>query len=141
MGKISPVSAKYIIHSTIEIDGIVDRPDVVGAIFGQTEGLLGTDLELRELQRSGRIGRIEVNLDNKSGKTQGTIVVPSSLFKYIECPAIFNNSFHLNSRCSMSISVLYLKVLTLAPHNQPLEQYFSCLWQCLRLRRQTVLKS
>ncbi len=85
MGKISPVSAKYIVHSRIEIDGIVDRPDVVGAIFGQTEGLLGSDLELRELQRSGRIGRIEVNLDNRSGKTQGVIIVPSSLDKAETC--------------------------------------------------------
>ena len=81
MGKISPVSAKYIIHSTIEIDGIVDRPDVIGAIFGQTEGLLGSELELRELQRSGRIGRIEVNVDTKTGKTKGSIIIPSSLDK------------------------------------------------------------
>ena len=58
MGKISPVSAKYIINAHIDIDGVVDRPDVIGAIFGQTEGLLGAELELRELQRSGRIGRI-----------------------------------------------------------------------------------
>ncbi len=50
MGKISPVSAKYIIQASITIDGVVDRPDVIGAIFGQTEGLLGSDLELRELQ-------------------------------------------------------------------------------------------
>ena len=81
MGKISPVSAKYIIHSTIAIDGMVDRPDVIGAIFGQTEGLLGADLELRELQRSGRIGRIEVNTETKTGKTQGGIIIPSSLDK------------------------------------------------------------
>ncbi len=81
MGKISPVSAKYIVHATIHIEGIVDRPDVIGAIFGQTEGLLGADLELRELQRSGRIGRIEVVTDTRSGKTQGTIVIPSSLDK------------------------------------------------------------
>ncbi|MBI2142461.1 DNA primase [Candidatus Woesearchaeota archaeon] len=81
MGKISPVSAKYIIHTTIAIDGVVDRPDVIGAIFGQTEGLLGADLELRELQRSGRIGRIEVNTDTRSGKTSGTIIIPSSLDK------------------------------------------------------------
>ncbi|MBW2983601.1 DNA primase [Candidatus Woesearchaeota archaeon] len=81
MGKVSIVSAKYIIHATIDIEGVVDRPDVIGAIFGQTEGLLGSELELRELQRSGRIGRIEVNVDVKSGKTQGTIVIPSSLDK------------------------------------------------------------
>lgn len=81
MGKISQVSSKYIIHSEIEIEGVVDKPDVIGAIFGQTEGLLGADLELRELQRSGRIGRIEVNIDAKSGKSRGAIIVPSSLDK------------------------------------------------------------
>ncbi|MDP2906695.1 MAG: DNA primase DnaG [Nanoarchaeota archaeon] len=81
MGKISPVSAKYIVHSTIQIDGVVDNPDVIGAIFGQTEGLLGADLELRELQRSGRIGRIEVKTEIRSGKTSGEIIVPSSLDK------------------------------------------------------------
>ncbi len=81
MGKISPVSSKYIVNASIEIDGIVDRPDVIGAIFGQTEGLLGADLELRELQRSGRIGRIEVNVDTRSGKTSGAITIPSSLDK------------------------------------------------------------
>jgi DNA primase len=81
MGKISPVSAKYIIHADIDIEGVVDRPDVIGAIFGQTEGLLGSELELRELQRSGRIGRIEVEAETKSGKTKGTIVIPSSLDK------------------------------------------------------------
>ena len=81
MAKISPVAAKYIVHSTINIEGIVDRPDVIGAIFGQTEGLLGSDLELRELQRSGRIGRIEVNVSTSSGKTNGEIIIPSSLDK------------------------------------------------------------
>jgi len=81
MAKISPVAAKYIVHAGIFIEGIVDRPDVIGAIFGQTEGLLGSDLELRELQRSGRIGRIEVNVNTSSGKTEGEIVIPSSLDK------------------------------------------------------------
>ena len=81
MGKISPVAAKYIIHTNIDIEGVVDRPDVIGAIFGQTEGLLGADLELRELQKSGRIGRIEVNTETRTGKTKGTIIIPSSLDK------------------------------------------------------------
>jgi len=85
MGKISPVSAKYIVHAIIDIEGVVDRPDVIGAIFGQTEGLLGADLELRELQRSGRIGRIEVDSEIKSGKTHGTIIIPSSLDKSETC--------------------------------------------------------
>lgn len=81
MGKISPVSAKYIVHTQIQIDGVVDKPDIVGAIFGQTEGLLGEDLELRELQRSGRIGRIEVKSETRSGKSFGSILIPSSLDK------------------------------------------------------------
>lgn len=81
MGKISLISSKYIIHASIEIDGVVDRPDVIGAIFGQTEGLLGADLELRELQRSGRIGRIEVDIETRTGKSHGTILIPSSLDK------------------------------------------------------------
>jgi len=81
MGKISPVNAKYIIHTKITIEGVVDKPDVIGAVFGQTEGLLGSELELRELQRSGRIGRIEVKLDTRNGKTEGEIIIPSSLDK------------------------------------------------------------
>jgi DNA primase len=81
MGKISPVSAKYIVQTGIEIEGVVDRPDVIGAIFGQTEGLLGSELELRELQRSGRIGRIDVKTTTVSGKTSGEIIIPSSLDK------------------------------------------------------------
>ena len=79
MGKIAPVSAKYIIHAKIHVDGTVEKPDVIGAIFGQTEGLLGSDLELRELQKSGRIGRIEVNLQSKGGKAEGEITIPSSM--------------------------------------------------------------
>jgi len=81
MGKISPVSAKYIVHANIQIEGVIDKPDVIGAIFGQTEGLLGADLELRELQRSGRIGRIDVEINTRTGKSEGEIIVPSSLDK------------------------------------------------------------
>lgn len=81
MAKISPIASKYIVQAKINIEGIVDRPDVVGAIFGQTEGLLGNDLELRELQRSGKIGRIEVTLKTSGGKTTGEIMIPSSLDK------------------------------------------------------------
>jgi len=81
MGKISPVSTKYVIHADITIEGLVDRPDVIGAIFGQTEGFLGQDLELRELQRSGKVGRIEVKTDNINGKSLGQIIVPCSLDK------------------------------------------------------------
>ncbi|WP_457741406.1 DNA primase DnaG [Thermococcus sp.] len=72
-------TTKYVIYAEFEANGIVERPDVVGAIFGQTEGLLGDDLDLRELQKTGRIGRIRVEVHNKAGKTYGTITVPSSL--------------------------------------------------------------
>jgi len=57
----------------------VEKPDVIGAIFGQTEGLLGQDLDLRELQRTGRIGRIDVDINADNGKTSGKIIIPSSL--------------------------------------------------------------
>lgn len=72
-------TTKYVIYAEFEANGVVERPDVVGAIFGQTEGLLGDDLDLRELQKTGRIGRIKVEVHTKAGKTYGTITVPSSL--------------------------------------------------------------
>jgi DNA primase len=72
-------TTKYIIHSKINADGVIERPDIVGAIFGQTEGLLGTDLDLRDLQKTGRIGRIEVMVTAKGGKSKGSILIPSSL--------------------------------------------------------------
>ncbi len=81
MGKTYIDTIKYVINGKIKIEGIVKKPDVVGAIFGQTEGLLGDDLDLRELQKSGRIGRIEVQLETKSGKTKGTFTLPSGLDK------------------------------------------------------------
>ncbi len=79
MGKTYLDTVKYMIRATIEVDGIVEKPDLVGAVFGQTEGLLGDDLDLRELQKNGRIGRIEVDLHNKQGRSEGTLLVPSSL--------------------------------------------------------------
>ncbi len=79
MSKLAQPFAKYLIYAKLETSGIVEKPDVIGAIFGQTEGLLGTDMDLRELQRTGRIGRIEVKLKKVNGKSQGTILVPSSL--------------------------------------------------------------
>ncbi|NPA87042.1 MAG: DNA primase [Candidatus Diapherotrites archaeon] len=79
MGKIYVDSVKYVIHAKLEAKGLVDKPDVIGAIFGQTEGLLGGELELRELQKTGRIGRIEAKLERKNGRTYGEITVPSGL--------------------------------------------------------------
>jgi DNA primase len=74
-------TTKYLIYAQIDASGVVERPDVVGAIFGQTEGLLGDDLDLRELQRTGRIGRISVTVSSKNGRSRGAITIPSSLDK------------------------------------------------------------
>ncbi len=79
MGKTYVDTVKYLVRARFEVDGLIEKPDIVGAIFGQTEGLLGDELDLRELQKNGRIGRIEVETQNRGGKTLGTIVVPSSL--------------------------------------------------------------
>jgi len=81
MAKISPVSIKYVIHAKFQAEGVIEKPDVIGALFGQTEGLLGGDLELRELQKEGKIGRIEVQTETKLGKTYGNIQIPSALDK------------------------------------------------------------
>ncbi|HTT15217.1 MAG TPA: DNA primase DnaG [Thermoplasmata archaeon] len=74
-----PSAAKYQIRARIAAEGVIDKPDVVGAVFGQTEGLLGDELDLRDLQKSGRIGRIEVEIDSRKGKSEGEILIPSSL--------------------------------------------------------------
>ena len=78
---IDPATTKYLIKAHIKADGIIEKSDVVGAIFGQTEGLLGDELDLRELQRSARVGRIEVELESKNGKSEGVITLPTSLDK------------------------------------------------------------
>ena len=70
---------KYVIHARFEIEGVVEKPDVIGAVFGQTEGLFGPELDLRELQKTGRIGRIEIDLHSKNDKTTGAITIPTSL--------------------------------------------------------------
>ncbi len=71
-------TTKYIIEVECTIKGVVEKSDIVGAIFGQTEGLL-LDLDLRDLQKSGRIGRIEVETEAKEGVSSGIIKIPSSL--------------------------------------------------------------
>jgi len=79
MAKISPVSIKYMIHASFTAEGALEKPDVIGAIFGQTEGLLGADLEMRELQKEGKIGRIEVDLHREGKRTTGMIKIPTAL--------------------------------------------------------------
>ncbi|HDR73369.1 MAG TPA: DNA primase [Methanoculleus sp.] len=77
----SPETTKYLIHVHLEAEGVVEKSDVIGAIFGQTEGLLGEDLDLRDLQRTGRVGRIDVQIASKKGETSGEILISSSLDK------------------------------------------------------------
>ena len=79
MSKLAPTSIKYIIKVHIKAKGVVEKPDIIGAVFGQTEGLLGSDLDLRELQRTGRIGRIEVKISSHNGNSEGEVIIPSSL--------------------------------------------------------------
>src|SRR5437879_7603087 len=76
---IDPSTTKYLSQGRLESEGIVEKPDVVGAVVGQTRGLLGEELDLRDVQKSGRIGRIEVDVQSKKGRNEGTILIPSSL--------------------------------------------------------------
>jgi DNA primase len=71
--------AKYVIKANFTIDGVVEKHDVIGAIFGQTEGLFPKEFELRELQKSGKIGRIDIDLKSSKDVTRGVIIAPSSL--------------------------------------------------------------
>jgi DNA primase len=81
MAKIAPTSIKYIIHASFTAEGAIEKPDVIGALFGQTEGLLGEDMEMRDLQKQGKIGRIDVELSMEDGKTLGEIEIPSAMDK------------------------------------------------------------
>ncbi|ETA67995.1 MAG: primase [Methanolobus sp.] len=116
-------TTKYIIHSKISADGIIERPDIVGAIFGQTEGLLGSDLDLRDLQKTGRIGRIEVVVNAKGGKTKGTILIPSSLDK-VET-SILAASLETIDRvgpCSAKIEVTHIEDVRATKRHQIIER-------------------
>ena len=79
MGSKEKHSYKYIVEASFVVDGVVERHDVIGAIFGQTEGLFPKEFELRELQKSGKIGRIDIELKSEKDKTEGKIIAPSSL--------------------------------------------------------------
>jgi len=128
MGKISQSAAKYIIHAPFTIEGIVDKPDIIGAVFGQTEGLLGNDLELRELQRNGRIGRIEVTSEVKNGKTQGEIQIPSSLDKAETC--VIGAALEIIQRigpCNSHIKVSKIEDIRVSKRTQVIERAKSLL--------------
>jgi DNA primase len=76
---------KYMVNAKFDISGLVDKPDIIGAVFGQTEGLLGGGLDLRELQKNGKIGRIEIDVSTGEGKTFGKLFLPSSLGRVETC--------------------------------------------------------
>jgi len=69
---------KYHVKLSFDVDGLVERADIIGAIFGQTEGLLGPEMNLNELQRLSKVGRIEVNTTSTSNTTKGDALLPMS---------------------------------------------------------------
>lgn len=69
---------KYHVKLSFEVDGLVERADIIGAIFGQTEGLLGPEMNLNELQRVSKVGRIEVTTNSTSNTTVGDALIPMS---------------------------------------------------------------
>lgn len=79
MAKTYLSAVKYNIMAEFQINGIVDKPDIIGAIFGQSEGLLGHEMDLKQLQQNGKIGRIEIDSKVINGQTIGNIVIPSSM--------------------------------------------------------------
>jgi len=81
LGTSQPIAPKYVIQASFFVDGVVEKSDVIGALFGQTEGLFGPELDLHELQKTGRIGRIEIQVESHKDKTNGIITIPSSLDK------------------------------------------------------------
>ncbi|OIB58262.1 DNA primase DnaG [Natrialba sp. SSL1] len=74
-------TSKYLIHADVTADGVVERSDVVGAIFGQTEGLLGDELDLRDLRQSQKVGRIDVEIASTQGQSHGSVTIATSLDK------------------------------------------------------------
>jgi len=69
---------KYLVKLRFDVDGVVEKADLIGAIFGQTEGLFGPEMNLNELQKTWKVGRIEINLESKNDKTYGNIFIPMS---------------------------------------------------------------
>ena len=69
---------KYHVKLSFDVDGLVERADIIGAIFGQTEGLLGPEMNLNELQRVSKVGRIEVTTTSTENTTNGDVLLPMS---------------------------------------------------------------
>lgn len=130
---IDPSTTKYLIQAKLSTDGIVEKPDIVGAIFGQTEGLLGEELDLRDLQKSGRIGRIEVEVSSNKGKSEGTIYVPSSLDQ-VET-AILASALETIDRvgpCKAKISIEKVEDVRVAKRNKIVERAKQLLTELMK---------
>jgi DNA primase len=131
--EIDPSTTKYLIHARISADGIVEKPDVVGAIFGQTEGLLGDELDLRDLQKSGRIGRIEVEIASNRGKSEGKVFIPSSLDQ-VET-AILGSALETIDRvgpCKARISVDKIEDVRVSKRNKIVDRAKALLGDMIR---------
>ena len=99
---------KYHVKLSFKVDGLVERADIIGAIFGQTEGLLGPEMNLNELQRVSKVGRIEVNIFTTDNTTNGDVLLPmstdidtcsliSAAIESIDKVGPFDSDFHLDS--------------------------------------------
>ena len=99
---------KYHVKLSYQVDGLVERADIIGAIFGQTEGLLGPEMNLNELQRVSKVGRIEVNSTSNENSTKGDALLPMSTdidtcaliaaaIESIDKVGPFDCSFHLDA--------------------------------------------
>lgn len=130
---IDPSTTKYLIQAKLATEGIVEKPDIVGAIFGQTEGLLGEELDLRDLQKSGRIGRIEVEVSSNKGKSEGKVYVPSSLDQ-VET-AILASSLETIDRvgpCKARISVEKIEDVRVAKRNKIIDRAKQLLTELMK---------
>ncbi|MFP4038351.1 MAG: DNA primase DnaG [Candidatus Nanohaloarchaea archaeon] len=76
MGKAAMKQANYVIVAEVKTSGLVEKSDIVGAIFGQTEGLLG-DLELKQLRKKGKVSRLEIDLEENGEKAE--LKIPTSM--------------------------------------------------------------
>lgn len=124
------------VKAKINADGIVEKPDVVGAIFGQTEGLLGDELDLRDMQKSGRIGRIEVDVVSKGGKSEGIIYMSSSLDQ-VET-VILASALETVDRvgpCKASIHVLGIEDIRVTKREKVLERAKELLAELVKQTR------
>ncbi len=137
---IDPSTTKYLIQARLSTDGIVEKPDIVGAIFGQTEGLLGDELDLRDLQKSGRIGRIEVEVSASKGKSEGVVYVPSSLDQ-VET-AILASSLETIDRvgpCKARINVEKIEDVRISKRNKIIERAKQLLNEMLKTSKTSGL--